>query len=187
MERIETPITPAPRCSHTYSVSPRRKAMFVFGGYGGTTRNYLNDLWMFDCRTKTWKELPSNGDVPSPRSRMRMVEWNNKLLIFGGWDKTNHFADMYEYDLETMSWTNNGFPQNNEFKMGQHSMSIHKNVLYIFGGYNLQSKKSTNDLLVYKIGKSQDKSNDFFPNKYERELMMKKFDLNVETIEALMA
>jgi len=144
---------PNPRCSHTVSVSHTRKAMYIFGGYGGKARSYLNDLWSFSFDTQTWTQLSCKGDVPSPRSRMRMVEWDDKLYVFGGWDKNVHFNDLFEYDIETATWTKLDIGDDESLKIGQHTMSVNDNLMYVFGGFSQKVKKSTNDLYIYRLGK----------------------------------
>jgi len=148
--------SPHPRCSHTVAVSNSRKSMFIFGGYGGKVRNYLNDLWEFCFERNTWTLLTGRGEIPSPRSRMRMVEWNGKLFVFGGWDRAVHYDDLFEYDIESSVWTklNIKDPQDDTLKIGQHSMTVSDNVLYIFGGYNQKERRSTNDLYAFRLGKS---------------------------------
>lgn len=153
--KIESPNAPHKRCSHTAAISNTRKSMYIFGGFGGKTRNYLSDLWSFNFETRTWTEMIAKGDIPSPRSRMKMLEYNDKLYVFGGWDKVNHFDQLYEYDIEKSTWTRVDLgPEDDAFKIGQFSMSIHDNILYVFGGYSSKEKKSTNDLFCLRLGRS---------------------------------
>lgn len=153
--KITSELMPLPRCSHSVAVSDSRNTMYIFGGYGGQSRSYLNDIWAYDFEKQVWAELPSFGNVPSPRSRMRMVEWEGKLFIFGGWDKVTHFEDLFQYDIDTNVWIKLeiGGSQDGSFKIGQHSMCVHHNILYIFGGYNAKLRKSTNDLYSYRLGR----------------------------------
>jgi len=147
---------PHARCSHTGAVSVARKTLYIFGGFGGKVRNYLSDMWSFNFETQTWSEITPRGDIPSPRSRMKMVEWKDKLYIFGGWDKRSHFDELFEFDIETSTWSKIDFGvKDDTYKIGQFSMSLHDNILYIFGGYSAKEKKSTNDLFYMRIGSSK--------------------------------
>jgi len=155
-KKMQSPELPHARCSHTVAVSEERKSMYIFGGYGGKTRNYLNDLWSFNFANQSWTQLNAKGEVPSPRSRMRMVEWNGKLYVFGGWDKSVHFDELHEYDLDEGMWSKVDLrisSKDDSLKIGQHAMSINDNILYIFGGYSAMLKKSTNNLYSYRLGK----------------------------------
>jgi len=180
--RIHSDIAPLPRCSHAAAVSESRKMLYVFGGYGGKINNYFNDLWAYNFQTQKWIEMPCRGNAPSPRSRMRMIEWDEKLFMFGGWDKTSHFEDLFQYDIASGIWTkmNIGDSHDDSFKIGQHSMTCHDNILYIFGGYNAKLKKSTNDLYSYRLGRSS--SAEIISKKncgdesFEREFKMSKYE-----------
>jgi len=164
----ETSTIPFARCSHTMAISNARRSMYIFGGYGGKTRNYLNDMWSYNFDTQLWNCINAKGDIPLPRSRMRMIEWNDKLYVFGGWDKAVHYDDLYEFDLETSTWTklDIGIEKNDDSnKIGQHSMVVVDNILYIFGGFNAKLKRSTNDLYAFRLGlKSKSNLNDINPN-----------------------
>lgn len=146
--------TPCARCSHTGLVSLDRKCFYTFGGYGGASKGYLNDLWCYNFESNIWTQIETKGNLPSPRSRMRMVEFNGSLFIYGGWDKNVHYEDLYEFNFETKKWTKLDYGETDDsLKMGQHSLSLYDNILYIFGGYNSKTKKSTNDLFSYRLGK----------------------------------
>jgi len=154
--KIQAENAPHPRCSHTGAVSASRNTLYIFGGFGGKSRNYLADMWTFNFETQTWSEVTTRGDIPSPRSRMKMVEYNDKLYVFGGWDKVTHFDELFEFNIETSTWTKIDFGVNDDtYKIGQFSVSLHDNILYVFGGYSAKQKKSTNDLFCMRIGSSR--------------------------------
>jgi N-acetylneuraminic acid mutarotase len=143
---------PRPRCSHAGSVSDRFHSMFIFAGYGGKDHGYLNDLCQFDFETLRWKLIERTP--PIPRSRMRLVEFQDKIYIYGGWNKVEHFNNLYQYDLECKRWSEVQLDlEPAEGKIGQHSMVVHNNILYIFSGYNSRTKSSTNDLYAYRLSK----------------------------------
>jgi len=151
------------RCSHSAVVSERDKALYIFGGYGGKGQKYLADLLRFDFDTSTWTEIkPVSSLVPTPRSRAKMVEVGNKLCIFGGWNKVEHFNSFYEFDLSLKTWTQvptefeSETFQADEGKIGQHTFITDKNLLYIFGGYNTAAKTSTANLYVTRFLPKQD-------------------------------
>jgi hypothetical protein len=47
---------------------------------------YLNDLWAFNFKTNTWKEIPTTGEHPEPKSNctMHYDSVTNQIIIFGG-------------------------------------------------------------------------------------------------------
>jgi len=145
---------PSPRCSHTGVVTDTNDALYVFAGYGGKEKRYLNDLCMFNFATETWTVI--DRTPPSPRSRMRIVEFKNKLYIYGGWNKSEHFNNLFQFDIERNRWNEVRLDLHPlEGKIGQHSMVVHNNILYIFAGYNSATRSSTNDLYAYRLSKPQ--------------------------------
>ena len=55
-----------------------------------TVANYLNDLWLFDTTTYTWRkhEFAPNASQPSPRSGFSFLPTADGILLHGGYVKT---------------------------------------------------------------------------------------------------
>jgi len=83
-----------------------RQAILIFGGYR-TPDRHLNDTWLFDVKTDTWREIePSNS--PTPRSSMGMAydAKNRRVVLFGGSSNSEYpHSDTWVYDFESNSWT----------------------------------------------------------------------------------
>jgi N-acetylneuraminic acid mutarotase len=145
---------PAPRRSHCACVYGN--AMYVWGGFNGT-ENCASTLHKFDFITKRWSVEPIKGIPPSGRSRARVVQYKNKMAIFGGvcrnqsWDRVNHFSDWHEFNFERREWKKKDISLLKE-GIGQHSAVMHMNKVYVFGGYYAQQAKSTNALWAYCLG-----------------------------------
>ncbi|ETO24873.1 hypothetical protein RFI_12283 [Reticulomyxa filosa] len=60
--------TPCARDRHTLTLI-NEEALVLFGGYANDEKEFLNDLWSFDIKSKTWTLQPEQGAVPSPRFR----------------------------------------------------------------------------------------------------------------------
>ena len=89
-----------------------RWAHVRFGGWDETKRE-LSDLWEFRVRTATWSLLPpcctspSRSPslpatcVPSARTGSVLVAQpsQDRLLLFGGCDASQQYAELYEYQL----------------------------------------------------------------------------------------
>lgn len=144
---------PIPRCSHTAVVCESDKSMYIFGGYGGPTKSYLGDLWKYTFETKSWQEISPDKEGPSPRSRMRITEWCNRLYLLGGWDRQQHFKDFFEFDLDSLEWKklDVSFPYESK-GIGQHSMCVHNNILYVFSGFDPISRNPSSRMLAYRLG-----------------------------------
>jgi len=144
---------PAQRTSHASVIKSGK--MYVFGGFSG--ENYLNDLWEFDLVTETWKDISEEctGQRPAPRSRFCAAVHGDHMYILGGWNKVGYFEDLHQYSFSQKTWTQIshrwGIPSTS-----QYSFSIHKNLLYVFGGYCAKRKECVNDLMVYRLPEEQD-------------------------------
>ena len=97
---------PSPRDRHISVVY--QNALFVFGGFDGTSR--VNDFFKFDFHTMRWKQIiPSNQNVqshvpPSPRHSHSAVVFEDSMYIFGGYDGS-YRSDLHEYHFPTNTWT----------------------------------------------------------------------------------
>lgn len=140
---------PAQRTSHASVIQDGK--MYVFGGFSG--ENYLNDLWEFDIEKEIWTEISQDcvGEKPAPRSRFCAVVYGNSMYILGGWDKIGYFEDLYSFNFTTKTWSQ---IKNSKWTIpstSQYSLSIHNDLLYIFGGYCAKRKECVNDMVVYKM------------------------------------
>jgi hypothetical protein len=85
--------------------SPRDRIV-MFGGFDGTT--YHNDLWTYNLTTKDWLQLPTTGPLPDPRRGHTIVfdKTYFRWLLFGGFDGTSYFNDVWALDLSgAPTWT----------------------------------------------------------------------------------
>ncbi len=98
--------------------------LWLFGGYGYVASGlaYLNDLWKYDTASGywTWMKGSSAGGgtgvygsigVPAaantPGARDNAVTWTDasgKLWLFGGYNGSGYFNDLWKYDPATGYW-----------------------------------------------------------------------------------
>jgi len=76
--------------------------MYVFGGQNNSS-SFLNDLWVYDTEKNTWEEK-TPVTKPNIRSGQSTQTINNKMYVFGGYDKKNFFDDLWVYDPENNTW-----------------------------------------------------------------------------------
>lgn len=63
------------------------KKMYMFGGIRGGDDGILddlNDMYVLDTTTLTWKKIQGKGSIPGPRSGHTMAAVGNKIIVFGG-------------------------------------------------------------------------------------------------------
>jgi len=141
---IESPNTPAPRCSHQ-AVYFNEK-LYVFGGEYATLDQFhhYRDLWTLDLKTNAWTEIHATGDCPSARSGHRMCVWRGYLVLFAGFFEQKRdmhwYCDTYIYTFATESWCQvqhkplAHIPR----KRSGHQMFVHAqdDCIYMYGGFS---------------------------------------------------
>ena len=91
---------------------PVRHRMLVFGGgytLDGVTLIRDNDVWALSMSgAPVWSKLAVNGTPPAPRDECSAIydPVRDRLIIWGGYDGTNVFADTWALSLSgTPTWT----------------------------------------------------------------------------------
>ncbi|KAG6976039.1 hypothetical protein JG688_00001761 [Phytophthora aleatoria] len=104
---------PAGRYGHAVASVDDEK-MFVFGGWDG--KKSMNDLWVFDSTTFTWRRPKCSGKPPSPRQNLSMEGLSGNedsppsLLLYGGYTVMPdalpvYNKDVYVFDVAAMAWS----------------------------------------------------------------------------------
>jgi dynein heavy chain len=116
----------------------------------------LNDTWFFDTKDYTWTRAKGDKPVeenkesaiggPSPRANAGSCFYKNKIYIYGGhgglFYQRSCLDDIFTYDLETEQWEQieiNVGLQLPPPGRGGHSIFIHEEKLYAYGGWNHES------------------------------------------------
>ena len=104
-----------------------QKRIWLFGGYGWMFVNnnddneflrdngifqlsedsvgYNNQLCCFDIATQVWKTVKSSGSIPSPRYSHAIDKIKANIWLYGGKDQHIQFDDLYEFNMDTLIWT----------------------------------------------------------------------------------
>ena len=97
--------------------------MWVFGGYGSSPDNYLNNhgdfrliygengennqLFSYDPSKNMWTNAECFGTIPSPHSFASIAKIQDNVWLYGGTTNHNHISneDMYELNMLSFVWT----------------------------------------------------------------------------------
>jgi len=159
---------PSARCSHGAVILPRpadgatpaSHVMYVFGGYGRYAieaanepdKGYLADLYEFHFDTKKWSRSLAKGSSPCPRSRFRMVPYNDSIYLFAGWNSTKHFSTLHRYNINTNQWMEVETTFDSD-GIGQFSMVENNGIMLVFSGFSPKVGCRTN-LFAYPLAPS---------------------------------
>lgn len=150
---------PSARCSHGAVVlqppGESSNVMYVFGGYAiegaaeSPNKGYLDDLYEFNFDTKKWSRSKIRGTAPSPRSRFRMLPYNDSIYLFAGWNSAKHFSTLHRYNVTTNEWieVDTTFDEDG---IGQFSMVECDGIMYVFSGFSPKVGCRTN-LYAYPL------------------------------------
>lgn len=147
---------PQGRVGHTAAVIGDR--IFVFGGRGGKDMKPLQEngrVWIYDTRTDTWDFLNPAPGTPYPpaRSYHASVGMENPrpsafnggitedsehgygtLFVHAGCLDTGRTNDLWGFDVKSLTWKE--FPAAPGKPRGGTSLSVSKNRIFRFGGFN---------------------------------------------------
>jgi len=157
---------PSARCSHGAVVvnkqadgaSPASTVMYVFGGYAieganeSPNKGYLDDLYEFHFETKKWAKTKTRGTAPCPRSRFRMISYNDSIYLFAGWNSTKHFSTLHRFNSTTQQWVEVDTTFDTD-GIGQFSMAENNGIMYVFSGFSPKAGCRTN-LFAYPLAPS---------------------------------
>ncbi|KAK8155248.1 hypothetical protein BKA80DRAFT_209100 [Phyllosticta citrichinensis] len=150
---------PSGRYGHTLNILGSK--LFVFGGQVEGT--FFNDLACFDLNalqspSNRWEVLVNNsteggppaGQIPPARTNHSMVQWNDKLYLFGGTDGINWFSDVWCFDPKSNTWSELDCIGYIPLAREGHAAAIVNDTMYIFGG---RTREGTDlgDLAAFRI------------------------------------
>jgi hypothetical protein len=92
---------PPPRMVTRLVTDTRNQTLVLFGG--DAQRYFLGDTWIFDLKTRTWRESKAPG--PEPRAgHFTVYDPESGQVIIGGGYNREDLTDMWAYDPATDRW-----------------------------------------------------------------------------------
>ncbi|XP_063164053.1 host cell factor 2 [Candoia aspera] len=146
-------LPPCPRLGHSFSLYGNK--CYLFGGLANESEDsnnniprYLNDFYELELQHGSgvigWSIPVTRGVLPSPRESHTAVIYcrkdlgNPKMFIFGGMSGCR-LNDLWELDIETMTWSKPETKGTAPLPRSLHTASVIGNKMYIFGGWIPQS------------------------------------------------
>jgi hypothetical protein len=130
-------------------LDPARKLLVVFGG-ATSFQDYVNDVFVFDLASNTWKKPTSSGTLPTERFAMKMERdpIGDRFILFGGHDPlslgvlndtfalsvdgtTARFAQLLAGDADvSVAGVDHTSPERRE----KHALASAEGKLWVYGG-----------------------------------------------------
>ena len=145
-------VPPSPRGGHSATLVGA--SLIIFGGhyYGGKAEGfvYLNDTIVLDVNDNRWYRPKLNGIPPPSRYGHTGILAGSRIVIFGGRGANKvHYRDLHALDPITMTWYQGPECGNAPSGRLNHSASLIRTKMFIFGGWNKESL--FNDLYVLDL------------------------------------
>ncbi|XP_066447535.1 host cell factor 2 [Eleutherodactylus coqui] len=140
---------PCPRLGHSFSLHGNK--CYLFAGLANESEDnnnniprYLNDFYELELRQGSgvvgWSTPQTKGAAPTPRESHSAVIYSkkdrgkSKLYIFGGMSGCR-LSDLWELDIETMTWSSPEAKGVFPLPRSLHTANIIGNRMYVFGGW----------------------------------------------------
>jgi hypothetical protein len=90
---------PSARDLPGFAIDEDAQKLFI---YGGRNESPLDDMWEFDLRTESWREIYHTSSI-GPGYRFGHYLFRKepgKLILFGGIGKRGPVSDLWEFDIK---------------------------------------------------------------------------------------
>lgn len=93
---------PPPRMNTRMVTDTKNGALVVFGG--DAQKAYRADTWIFDLKTRSWRQSSSPGGPPPRAGHFTVYDPNTGLVMIGGGYNRQDLNDMWAYDAARDRW-----------------------------------------------------------------------------------
>jgi len=93
---------PPPRMNTRMVTDTRNQALVLFGGDGQS--HYLADTWLFDLKTRTWRQSKASGGPAARAGHFTVYDPETGWVIIGGGYNHRDLTDMWAYDAGADRW-----------------------------------------------------------------------------------
>ncbi|KAG8186577.1 hypothetical protein JTE90_020871 [Oedothorax gibbosus] len=137
---------PCPRLGHSFTLIGNK--VFLFGGLANDSDDpknniprYLNDLYTLELRATSLWDIPAvHGTPPPPRESHTAVAYTSKLdkqsrlIVYGGMSGCR-LGDLWQLDIETMTWAKPSVRGISPLPRSLHSATLIGHRMLVFGGW----------------------------------------------------
>lgn len=124
--------------------------MYIIGGWLGQGPFAADDMHILDLKNLQWIQYQFTGEPPGPCNMHTADAYEDCIFVFRGGDGRDYLNDLHMLNTQTLHWKNvQDVKGKKPPPRANHSSSIIKHNLYIFGGWD--GSKRLNDLFVLSL------------------------------------
>eukprot|EP01104_Vermistella_antarctica_P015965 TRINITY_DN534_c0_g1_i1.p1 TRINITY_DN534_c0_g1~~TRINITY_DN534_c0_g1_i1.p1 ORF type:complete len:621 (-),score=109.22 TRINITY_DN534_c0_g1_i1:99-1961(-) len=124
---------PDGRAGHTTTLSADHKLLWVYGGHCARQK-HDKAVYSLDWEANTWRKFKGNSTSPHSRSGHTVVMYDEKLLVFGGYDGHKYFNDLHQFCTVTHQWTKVIPKGTAPTRRSGHTATVVERRMFIIGG-----------------------------------------------------
>jgi len=141
--------SPGKRRAHSAVV--KDDVMYIVGGaYDAGIIAPSHIIFSFHFPSRTWRRIDC-GPGPSLRYRFRTFFSHCGLVVMGGWNRKEHFSDMWEFVFGE-GWRKVNIDVEDGVGCAQYSVITWENSAIFFGGHDSRGKKASDVLWILGLG-----------------------------------
>jgi len=80
--------------------------LFMFGGINDQNQNMLNDIYVLHPSAPNGWQFVFDNDAIPPRNGHSTCALGGEVFVFGGWDETQYFSDLWSFDVSSLYLNN---------------------------------------------------------------------------------
>ena len=100
--RLDGEVEPPPRMSSRLVCDMCNQVLVLFGGDAQT--HYLADTWIYDTRTRRWRQTQAPGGPPPRAGHFAIFDSQTGWIIIGGGYNREPLTDMWAYSASEDRW-----------------------------------------------------------------------------------
>ena len=127
-------VTPSPELRRDHIACVRGDEMFVYGGRDETDNLLIEDIWVYNIKTSSWKQHKTKNVAPNCVQGSTAWFNDNHMFLFGGGHREVS-NDVHSLDLDTWEWTQHPTSGNKPSGRRHHVLWTITNNIIVFGGY----------------------------------------------------
>ncbi|OAQ98277.1 hypothetical protein LLEC1_07343 [Akanthomyces lecanii] len=150
------PAGPRPSGRYGHSLNILGSKIYIFGGQ--VEGYFMNDLAAFDLNqlqmaNNRWEILlqsDASPSIPAARTNHTVINYNDKMYLFGGTNGFEWFNDVWCYDPKVNKWSQLDCIGYIPSRREGHAAALVDDVMYIFGG-RTEEGSDLGDLAAFRI------------------------------------